>query len=399
MEDFDSATQPSQKRSTQKLDNRGGSVSLLIRISHKARRAGRACKPNFKGVLAGWLHGCTHRRTSEPMESHPPCLPAPPAQNPAMSVAKNHHQIVLRAGDAAEKFEWLARLRNASDPRGGMGRAGPLSTTSQQLAAQQQQQPGAASAAGSRRTTGSSSVDREPPAPPASAEKKVRWGGCGLHSWSGPTARCPTKLCCCMSLCSRQPVCKHAALANTPALHQHHLCLSGGPSSLLLPAGLLWAHHGEGVRPLWWLWRQQAGQRDRGAPGCVLACCGCLGRCPAASFLCLLHCPLHLSPSFASLVGRGFHQGPGRASLFAWLCSFSHLLLGLLLLQVGSIEDLDAYYERLGTFTGLYARHIFNRMSKTVPKAIVLCQVGAAPALAPSHCAWAQPRLKHASAL
>lgn len=92
-----------------------------------------------------------------------------------MSVAKNHHQIVLRAGDAAEKFEWLARLRNASDPRGGMGRAGPLSTTSQQLAAQQQQQPGGASAAGSRRTTGSSSVDREAPAGQgaAPAEKKV----------------------------------------------------------------------------------------------------------------------------------------------------------------------------------------------------------------------------------
>lgn len=37
MEDFDAASQPSQKRSTQKLDARGGSVSLLIRISHKAR--------------------------------------------------------------------------------------------------------------------------------------------------------------------------------------------------------------------------------------------------------------------------------------------------------------------------------------------------------------------------
>lgn len=46
---------------------------------------------------------------------------------------------------------------------------------------------------------------------------------------------------------------------------------------------------------------------------------------------------------------------------------------------MGSIEDLDAYYERLGTFTGLYARHIFNRMSKTVPKAIILCQVGGRP--------------------
>jgi hypothetical protein len=43
---------------------------------------------------------------------------------------------------------------------------------------------------------------------------------------------------------------------------------------------------------------------------------------------------------------------------------------------VGSIEDLEVYYERLGSFTGLYARHIFNRMAKTVPKAIILCQVG-----------------------
>lgn len=94
-----------------------------------------------------------------------------------MSVAKNHHQIVLRAADAAEKFEWLARLRNASDPRGGMGRAGPLSTTSQQLAQQQQQQAGGPSAAAARRTTGSSSMDREAPAGPGAvqaAEKKVR---------------------------------------------------------------------------------------------------------------------------------------------------------------------------------------------------------------------------------
>lgn len=51
VEDFDAASQPSQKRSTQKLDNRGGSVSLLIRISHKvmagelgAGRAAAACK-------------------------------------------------------------------------------------------------------------------------------------------------------------------------------------------------------------------------------------------------------------------------------------------------------------------------------------------------------------------
>ncbi|PRW45025.1 dynamin-related GTPase isoform A [Chlorella sorokiniana] len=199
VEDFDAATQPSQKRSTQKLDNRGGAVSLLIRISHK---------------------------------------------NPAMSVAKNHHQIVLRAADAAEKFEWLARLRNASDPRGGMGRAGPLSTTSQQLAAQQQQQAGAASAAGSRRTTGSSSVDREAPAAPGAAAQAEKKG----------------------------------------------------------------------------------------------------------------------------FFGRAMDKVSDRFG------GFGGSKLGSVT-EVGSIEDLDAYYERLGTFTGLYARHIFNRMSKTVPKAIILCQV------------------------
>ncbi len=41
VEDFDAASQPSQKRSTQKLDNKaGGTVSLLIRISHKVGAAG-----------------------------------------------------------------------------------------------------------------------------------------------------------------------------------------------------------------------------------------------------------------------------------------------------------------------------------------------------------------------
>jgi hypothetical protein len=37
VEDFDAATQPSQKRSTQRLDSKNPAVSLLIRISHKAR--------------------------------------------------------------------------------------------------------------------------------------------------------------------------------------------------------------------------------------------------------------------------------------------------------------------------------------------------------------------------
>ena len=131
-----------------------------------------------RGAAAGSARPAPIER-SQPVGSRPHTLPLPwlpllrLPQNPAMSVAKNHHQIVLRAADAAEKFEWLARLRNASDPRGGMGRAGPLSTTSQQLAAQQQQ-AGGGSAAGSRRTTGGS-VDREAPAAPAApAEKKVR---------------------------------------------------------------------------------------------------------------------------------------------------------------------------------------------------------------------------------
>lgn len=44
-------------------------------------------------------------------------------------------------------------------------------------------------------------------------------------------------------------------------------------------------------------------------------------------------------------------------------------------ISVGSIEDLDAYYEKLGMFCGIYARMTYDRMAKTVPKAIILCQV------------------------
>ncbi|EFN56232.1 hypothetical protein CHLNCDRAFT_57648 [Chlorella variabilis] len=121
VEDFDAATQPSQKRSTQKLDNKAGSVSLLIRISHK---------------------------------------------NPAMSVAKNHHQIVVRAGDAAEKYEWLARLRNASDSRGGVGRAPLLSATTQQLQQAQAGQGPAPGAAPRRASAGGAALERGPPPEP-----------------------------------------------------------------------------------------------------------------------------------------------------------------------------------------------------------------------------------------
>lgn len=53
------------------------------------------------------------------------------------------------------------------------------------------------------------------------------------------------------------------------------------------------------------------------------------------------------------------------------------------LAQEGAIQDLDAYYEKLGNFAGIYARHVFDRMGKTVPKAIILCQVPA-PLQAPT---------------
>jgi dynamin GTPase len=41
----------------------------------------------------------------------------------------------------------------------------------------------------------------------------------------------------------------------------------------------------------------------------------------------------------------------------------------------GTIQDMEQYYEKLGTFCGLYARKTYDRMAKTVPKAIILCQV------------------------
>lgn len=62
VEDFDAASQPSQKRSTQKLDSRtGGTVSLLIRVSHKVGRGGgwgRAGLRRGRSHTAGrQLHG------------------------------------------------------------------------------------------------------------------------------------------------------------------------------------------------------------------------------------------------------------------------------------------------------------------------------------------------------
>lgn len=66
---------------------------------------------------------------------------------------------------------------------------------------------------------------------------------------------------------------------------------------------------------------------------------------------------------------------PGIA-LFMPCCGPSNVLRLLCLCeQEGAIPDLDAYYEKLGSFAGIYARHVFDRMAKTVPKAIILCQV------------------------
>ena len=59
VEDFDSASQPSQRRSTQKLDTKGGgSVSLLIRVSHKVggRVGGWVVCVCYRGGC-GWLCG------------------------------------------------------------------------------------------------------------------------------------------------------------------------------------------------------------------------------------------------------------------------------------------------------------------------------------------------------
>ena len=59
-----------------------------------------------------------------------------------MPVAKNNHQIILRAADASDKYEWLARLRNATEPGAGVGRAPRISGTSAQYAAGAKGGPG-----------------------------------------------------------------------------------------------------------------------------------------------------------------------------------------------------------------------------------------------------------------
>lgn len=93
--------------------------------------------------------GCQHDQTClysfvmhavTPLPALPPChlhIPLFPLQNPNKSVAKNHHQMILRADNASEKYDWLARLRHATEPGVG-GRA--------RIAGKQQQGGGAAAA-------------------------------------------------------------------------------------------------------------------------------------------------------------------------------------------------------------------------------------------------------------
>lgn len=179
----------SSRRSTQKLPENAGNVSLLIRISHK---------------------------------------------NPNRAVYKDHPYIILRAADAAEKYDWLARLRNATEPTGGAGKAPRIS----------------------------------------------------------------------------------------------------GNSAQYIPAG-----------------------KDGGvSPGNQA----------------VVPTPANSSNEQRGLFGKAMTKVTGTFS--KTFSGFGGSRLGNVM-EAGSIEDLEAYYERLGTFCGIYAREVFNRMAKTVPKAIILCQV------------------------
>ena len=165
------------KKSTQRLDGNAGSVSLLIRIAHR---------------------------------------------NPGMPVAKNHPQIILRAADASEKYDWLARLRHAAVPSAGPGSERRISGSSEQYL-----------------------------------------GRVGSHDVTS------------------------------------------------------------------------ASPQEKGLFGRTLT---------------------KVTDRFSKLGGLGSSKMGD-------------------VMAAGSIEDLDAYYERLGSFCGIYARTIYDRMGKTIPKAIILCQV------------------------
>lgn len=179
------------RRSTQRLDNNAGSVSLLIRVSHR---------------------------------------------NPNLPVAKNHHQIILRAADAGDKYDWLARLRNATEPGSGTGKGPKISGSSSQYLTQ------------------------------------------------------------------------------------------GGPQSQQAQQ------------------QSQQLQRPNSADG---------------------------KTESRGLFGRTLTKVTDQFTRFTGL---GNSKMGDVI-TVGSIQDLDAYYEKLGNFCGIYARAIYTRMAKTVPKAIILCQV------------------------
>ncbi|KAL4518145.1 hypothetical protein Ndes2526A_g01405 [Nannochloris sp. 'desiccata'] len=166
------------RKSTQRLDNNAGPISLLIKISHR---------------------------------------------NPNLPIAKSHTVMVLRAADAADKYDWLARLRNATEPGAGTGKGPKISGTSSQ-------------------------------------------------------------------------------------------------------------YLGGGNRPI---------------------------------------SPDSQQKANSGLFGRTLNKVTDKFAKFSGLGGSK---LGDVM-AAGSIEDLDAYYEKLGSFCGIYARAVYDRMAKTVPKAIVLCQV------------------------
>ena len=51
-------------------------------------------------------------------------------QDPSKPCVKNHHSLVLRTATASDKYQWLARLRNAGDAAMG---AKPRSYASSEL--------------------------------------------------------------------------------------------------------------------------------------------------------------------------------------------------------------------------------------------------------------------------
>lgn len=57
--------------------------------------------PSLHCIRAQTLHSAVSVQTAYTF--------VPPPQNPNKPVAKNHHQMVLRCENAADKYDWLAR--------------------------------------------------------------------------------------------------------------------------------------------------------------------------------------------------------------------------------------------------------------------------------------------------